>query len=102
MKKCFDGGPSKEEPVVVECIVCNDTDDDCGACGGTGEIEIPHCPYKLVDEDVIELLDMAAHMEAGSPPVLGGVGDQTEWFLTAVRYVKSERSRREAEAAERK
>jgi len=40
-------------------------------------------------------------MEAGVTPVAGGIGDQTDWFLSAYRYLRSERQSNEEDAAEK-
>lgn len=82
-------------------MACEGKDPDCKACGGTGEIEIPHCPSKLVDEDTADLLALVAQMEEGFPPVAGGVIDQTDWFLSVCKRVRREEQRCEAEKAER-
>jgi hypothetical protein len=50
-----------------------------------------------IPEYVWETMDLAELFEKGCPPVAGGVMDQTDAFLQAVRMIRSEKARIELE-----
>ena len=79
------------------CKHCSGLGKPCQVCGGEGEIEVPCCPYTLLDRRTIDLLRYAGYAIDGTWPCGGGLGDQTQWFIDAVQYVRAERSRCESE-----
>lgn len=94
--------PSKAEPAIVQCPLCEGDDDHCEYCKGKGEIEIPHCPKLLMTRDVGDFVQFAMFADDGCMPVAGGVGDQCENFLRAYRFFKNEQAECEEEMRERR
>lgn len=50
----------------------------------TSPITITSCPSKYIGEEIIDLIDLIDHAEAGRLPVAGGVLDQTASFRSAM------------------
>jgi len=51
---------------------------------------ITTCPCELVSRDTWELLRAVRLFEKGLPPVVGGVLDQSAWFVAAADFVMTE------------
>lgn len=71
---------------------------DCETCLGMGRIEISNCPKRIVDSEMVEVLELADLMKDGLPPIAGGVLDQAAWFVNAAQYHWQECNRVQVEA----
>ena len=75
-------------------------DYECPGCYGVGceycnhgRLEIDFCPLEFIDDEIWETLESAhLYLEHGLPPVAGGQLDQSQAFLTAARFISSERA----------
>lgn len=76
--KCVDC-PSKAEPALVECPVCESR--GCAECKETGYFELTTCPAEFVDVDAAQAVRFAELFKKGVPPVAGGALDQESWFM---------------------
>ena len=73
---------------MADCPVCKGR--GCDACGKTGRFEITQCPMLLIERSFWDLMDMVDFYEKGIPPVVGGLLDQTAWFVAFARQVFDE------------
>jgi hypothetical protein len=85
----------------MKCTACGGhSGGECIECDGTGKIRITGCPYEYVGPDVMELLIAATSMKEGTPPVAGGMMDQTNWFISAAHAVRCNRNHWRAKSME--
>lgn len=62
----------------------------CDECGGTGTFDITDCPQRWIDDWVWQMIELAEMYEKGLPPVIGGVLDQTAYFVRFAKQVIDE------------
>lgn len=72
----------------MQCVACDGG--GCQQCQG-GSVDITDCPLKTVTADVWGIIEAQEFLEAGLAPVAGGLLEQTQSFLDAARFVKSEK-----------
>lgn len=72
------------------CHVCDGDDPDCATCSGRGEVEYKSCPQAEITPDIWRFFKLKGFAEKGAWPVAGGTLDQTQIFLDAVEYARSE------------
>lgn len=99
--------PDAQSPLLIECVSCGGSGGfgatgseewtDCETCNGIGRIEIASCPKRLVDSEMVVVLDLADLMKEGLPPIAGGVLDQSAWFVNAAKYHWQEKNRAQIE-----
>lgn len=92
-KGCVDA-PSPESPVYIECPTCREA--GCEHCNDTGRIEITTCPRTIPAAEDYEVIEAAELYEKGLPPIAGGSRDQARWFVSAARFVWSEKAEAQA------
>lgn len=81
------------------CPECRGTEDECGACKGTGEVEYYQCPRAIIDSASkptrvkLDLLMRAYHHydRRNVLPSEGAWLDQSRSFLACVEIIDSER-----------
>lgn len=83
------------EPALIECPACGGR--GCEFCADPANLRIEECPMHYVDAGTPMLVRLAELLDHGLPPEPGGALDQTWSFLEAAAFVRSERSRNEAE-----
>jgi hypothetical protein len=64
----------------------------CETCSGAGSYEVCECPYQYVG-GLVELSHYSQLMrESGLLPQQGGLLDQSNWFITAERFLTSQKN----------
>jgi len=94
-------GPAPAALFSVDCPRCAGTRHDCDLCAGAGEVPVDRCPWATMSEQVARVCEYASLIEHGVLPVEGGLEDQSDTFVTALRLVLSTRGKVEKERAER-
>lgn len=85
----------------LACYACSGADPSCPVCAGRGTWELRRCPGAVMEMWAVQTVELASLALGGLGwPAPGGVLDQSELFLHALRIVESERARAEAEARE--
>jgi hypothetical protein len=85
---CFEEPGVVGPPARVQCVRCNGR--GCGLCERRGWTQIRSCPKKLVTDETRDFLRMAAFADDGYLPAAGAVLDQTQSFMTALRFFRDE------------
>ncbi len=81
----------------MDCPLCGRVGaTGCEACGGKGVIAIDRCPLTIITRVSWETIEYAELYAKGLPPVAGGALDQARSFVTAARFIWSQRSRYKA------
>lgn len=86
-------------PIEIECTQCNGK--GCNDCGDVGAWLLDHCPQKFIGQDMMEAINLAAYAMRGDWPIVGGMLDQSAWFVDLVSRLESEQNRIDKEIAER-
>jgi hypothetical protein len=90
---------SEEFPVLIDCV-CGGSE-DCANCDGNGRFELSECPRSVIGQDLTECINYASLASKGSWPVVGGVLDQSAWFVALVQKLEAETSLIDAARMER-
>jgi len=93
-------GCDKAAPVpfaVVGCHRCAGHDLECSVCDGVGSVELRDCPYRIVPKHLTALLPYYSDWKAGRLPVEGGLLDQSNYYVEAMRCLEQTTSRFEAD-----
>lgn len=86
--------PSPRAPLRVVCTQCNEKDERCPACGGTGRFTVTEDPRRSVPTLAYRVSHMAEmYLDNGLPAVAGGMLDQSAWFADAAAFCVSDRER---------
>ena len=80
-----------------ECPICNGR--GCGQCV-EGQIALDECPQSYIGTEMIEAVNMAAMCGKGDWPVVGGLLDQSAWFVALKRELDGELNRIEQDQME--
>jgi hypothetical protein len=80
--------------------VCSGTGKDCDYCK-EGVFSLSECPRRYVGVELTQAINYASLAIKGQWPVLGGVLDQSAWFVDLVQSLDSEQNAIDAERAER-
>lgn len=67
--------------------------DGCTDCVQSGRFSVTECPYRQLDETVLEALTIADCWNRGMPPAAGGYVDQTCSIVEACRFINRDRNR---------
>lgn len=86
---------SEKFPVVMDCATCggsgkDDIEQTCGQCDGMGRFDLDQCPRTFIGQDLTECINYAALASRGDWPVVGGVLDQSAWFVALVQRLEAE------------
>jgi hypothetical protein len=84
-KQCRDLG-TDATPIEIECPNC--AGHGCEHCND-GQFRVNGCPESYCRE-LIPVLEMFDFFDKGMMPISGGVLDQAEWFLGAMRTLQQE------------
>jgi len=74
----------------MTCTACGGKNEKCERCKGWGHERITKCPRKLIDRQTWRLLELADFADKGSFPILAGVLDQSDSFLSGCRIAWNE------------
>jgi hypothetical protein len=79
----------------IECATCDEGEyaDDCPDCHGTQQVELTRCVFKETASVVDNVQMFELWLDRGLPPLLGGVLDQTAWFVNSANYYQSQRGK---------
>jgi hypothetical protein len=86
---CFDA-PSPAEPGRINCVRCHGK--GCDLCGGRGWTFLESCPQRIIAGETRDFIDAAAFAAEGLMPVGGGMLDQADSFMRALRFFRDEES----------
>lgn len=80
-------GKSKEQNYIT-CPQCEGSDANCAACGGDVDgVEIVGCPYKIVTQEVSDVVDAADLIKQSGWPNGNGWANEPACLVDAVHFV---------------
>ena len=92
--------------LAATCWRCSGIDPDaCDLCKGAGMVNIDRCPFALPEAIHWRICEYVGLLEVGILPVAGGLEDQSESFLGALRFtqgLKAELERQELEEQDKR
>lgn len=80
---------------MVQCWACDEGEfgDDCPECHGTKQVCLTRCVFKETAGVVDRVQMFELFLDRGLPPIVGGVLDQSAWFVNSANYYQSQRAK---------
>ena len=76
----------------MECAICEGRDEHCPHCKN-GAVLIDKCPREIIGNEFTDASNMAAICGKGDWPAVGGLLDQSAWFMNLYQLLESETNR---------
>ena len=77
----------------VSCVACSGNDQGCKQCDGIGRVPLKRCPWKIIDEATILVVETCAvHLETGATPNGRGMLNEPATWMDAWHIVSNIRS----------
>lgn len=71
----------------IQCVRCSGYSLECEKCGGVGTISVYRCPFATAPKELLAIIPFYSDWDKGRLPVPGGVLDQSNFFVEAMRYL---------------